>query len=43
MIGRFSFDRVGDPTVGAMLILRFTRKGIVLAPTVYPTVQLAKG
>jgi len=44
IIGRFGFDREGDPTVGAMTILRMDgKKGFTLDPTVYPSVALAKG
>jgi branched-chain amino acid transport system substrate-binding protein len=43
LIGRFGFDREGDPTVGAMMVIRYTAKGIVLAPTVYANAKLAKG
>jgi branched-chain amino acid transport system substrate-binding protein len=43
LIGRIGFDREGDPTVGAMTLLRVGHGRLGLAPTLYPTVGLAKG
>jgi branched-chain amino acid transport system substrate-binding protein len=36
IMGRFSFDRNGDPTVGAMSVFRIARGKAVLEPTIYP-------
>lgn len=43
LIGRFGFDREGDPTVGAIGVFRLDGKRIELATTEYPTVSFAKG
>jgi branched-chain amino acid transport system substrate-binding protein len=43
LIGRFGFDREGDPTVGAMTVLRIAHGRLALEPTLYPTAALAKG
>src|SRR5581483_11695750 len=43
LIGRFGFDRDGDPTVGAMTVLRMKKGRFREATTLYPTVSLAKG
>ncbi|HZT46231.1 MAG TPA: branched-chain amino acid ABC transporter substrate-binding protein [Gaiellaceae bacterium] len=43
VIGRFGFDRDGDPTVGAMTIVRMQKGRYRETTTLYPTVGLAKG
>ena len=43
LIGRFGFDADGDPTVGAMTVLRVKNGTAALEPTEYPTATLAKG
>jgi branched-chain amino acid transport system substrate-binding protein len=42
MLGRFGFDRQGDPTIGAIGVIRIEHGSLSFGPTLYPTASFAK-